>query len=295
MPMEFQTRVDVPSSEWKIAPCEPMILVGSCFAGEVGRHLLDDQFRAVVNPYGAMYNPVSILHTLQRWTREQADARDGGPDGDRSRSNVLPRVAVLTLGTNHVYVLKQTGEIVDNCQKRSAALFEERVLGVGECVESLRASIRLLQTVVPGLHVILTVSPIRYRKYGYHGSRLSKATLLLAADEVVGQEPSASYFPSYELLEDELRDYRFYKPDMLHPTDQAVDYIYQKFAQCYFSADTLSFLTEWEPIKKAMTHKPFHPESDEYRQFVDKTQSKIALLCKKYPIFALSTANNEKK
>ncbi len=291
MPMELQTRVDLPPSEWKMGPCEPVMLVGSCFAGEVGRRLRDDQFQAVVNPYGVMYNPVSILHTLQRWAREQGGGRGGG----RSCGAVRPRAAILTLGTSHVYVLKETGEVVDNCQKRPAGLFEERVLDVDECVESLRAGVRLLQAAAPDVHVILTVSPIRYRKYGYHASRLSKATLLLAADEVAAQEPQAEYFPAYELLEDELRDYRFYKPDMLHPSDQAADYIYERFARCYFSDDTFRFLADWEPIKKAMAHKPFHPESDEYRQFVDKTQSKIALLCKKYPIFALSTANNEKK
>lgn len=293
--MEFQTLVNVLPSAWKIGPCESMILVGSCFADEIGQRLRDDQFRVIVNPYGVMYNPVSIFHTLQKWVKSQADSYEGEQTEPSFHRFDPPRVAILTLGTNHVYVLKQTGEIVDNCQKRPAKLFEERELSVDECVESLRSSVKLLQSISTNIHIVFTVSPIRYRKYGYHESRLSKATLLLAADKVLGQERNVDYFPSYELLEDELRDYRFYQPDMIHPSAQAVDYIYQKFAQCYFSGDTFCFLKDWEPIKKAIAHKPFHPESDEYKQFVDKTQLKIASLCKKYPIFALSTANNEKK
>ena len=144
-----------------------------------------------------MYNPASILHTVQRLVADAADLRS-------------VKVAFLTLGTNHVYRLKATGEIVDNCQKRPQALFQEETLSVDACADYLQQTVDLLRAQNPDMHVVLTVSPIRYRKYGYHGSQLSKATLLLAVEKV-----DADYFPAYEIVNDELRDYRFYSDDMV--------------------------------------------------------------------------------
>lgn len=127
------------------------------------------------------------------------------------------------------------------------------------------------------MRFVLTVSPIRYKKYGYHGSRVSKATLLLAMDKLLDSHatPShdaetwrATYFPAYEIVDDELRDYRFYAPDMLHPTEQAVDYIYERMAETFFSEATVNFIKAWKPIKEALAHKPFNPDSEEYQAFL---------------------------
>jgi hypothetical protein len=141
----------------------------------------------------------------------------------------------------------------------------------------------------PEVKVVLTVSPIRYRKYGYHGSQLSKATLLLAANTVVSNsvDDTCAYFPSYEILMDELRDYRFYASDMLHPSAQAVDYIWERLVESYFSSEAKAFLDEWKPLRQALAHKPFHPESPEYQAFMDKTMLKLSELRKKYSNFAL--------
>jgi lysophospholipase L1-like esterase len=262
--MEFRTIVDIPKPDFEIGPCEEMLFVGSCFATEIGQRFQEEKFRAVVNPYGVMYNPASILHTIERWT-------------------VPPCVVFLTLGTNHVYRLKETGEIVDNCQKRPASLFQEEELSVDECADYLQKAIDILKKRNPDVHIVLTVSPIRYRKYGYHGSQLSKATLLLATHQL----ESVTYFPAYEIVNDELRDYRFYKEDMLHPSDQAVEYIWQRLSEVYLSAEAKVFLKEWEPLKAALNHKPFDPDSDEYKFFMDKTMLKVAELQKKYPNFAV--------
>lgn len=144
--------------------------------------------------------------------------------------------------------------------------------------------------------MVLTVSPIRYRKYGYHESQLSKATLLMAVDKVtsIPSIPSStsfpsspSYFPAYEIVMDELRDYRFYAADMLHPSEQAVDYIWERLSETYFSEAAKEFLREWHPIKNALHHKPFQPYSEEYKAFMDKTMLKVEELKKKYPTFAL--------
>ena len=280
--MEFRTVVDIAKPDFEIQPCEPVLFVGSCFADEIGRRFEDEGFPTVVNPYGTMYNPVSILHTLERY------------EG-------TPGLVFITLGTNHVYRLKETGEIVDNCEKRPQRLFQEEELTVEQCCEALQQCVALLQQRNAAVRIVFTVSPIRYRKYGYHESQLSKATLLLAvarltsaplnrAGEPLGTgtpvPPSSHYFPAYEIVMDELRDYRFYASDMLHPSQQAVDYIWERLVEHYFSAAAKQYLDEWRPLKQALAHRPFNPDSEEYRALMDKTLLKVAELRKKYPTFA---------
>ncbi len=252
-----------------------MLFVGSCFADNMGQRFSLERFRTVANPYGVMYNPASIAHTVRRLTDEgrlpfQADA---------------PGTCVFTLGTNHVYVLKETGEIVDNCQKRPQRLFDEQELSVAQCADHLRQAIDCVHQHYTQVRFVLTVSPIRYRKYGYHGSQLSKATLLLAVEEVrqALAGVSVDYFPSYEIVVDELRDYRFYQEDMLHPTPQAINYIFERFGDTYFSRQTQAFIEAWRPIREALGHKPFRPESEEYARFLQKTLEKARDLQARFP------------
>ena len=262
--MEFRTVVDVEDPGFRIGVGEEILFVGSCFADSIGRRFQEEKFRATVNPFGVMYNPASILHTIEKWEGKC-------------------QTAFFTLGTNHVYRLKETGEIVDNCQKRPASLFTEEELTVDECADYLQQAIKILRDKNPEVRVVLTVSPIRYRKYGYHGSQLSKATLLLATRQVAG----ASYFPAYEIVNDELRDYRFYAEDMLHPSAQAVEYIWQRLSEVYLSDEAKAFLAEWAPLKAALNHRPFDAESEEYKAFMHKTMLKVDELQKKYPTFAI--------
>lgn len=267
--MEFRTIVEIVDPGFRIGPCEEMLFVGSCFASEIGRRFQDEKFRAVVNPYGVMYNPASILHTIEKIK------------GSFS-------TAFLTLGTNHVYRLRETGEIVDNCEKRPQSLFTEEELTVDECADYLQKAIAILRENNPDIRIVLTVSPIRYRKYGYHGSQLSKATLLLAVQEVCASlRESVSYFPAYEIVNDELRDYRFYKPDMLHPSDQAVEYIWQRLYETSLSDEAKAFIQEWAPLKSALKHKPFDAESEEYKAFMHKIMLKVEALKEKYPTFVI--------
>lgn len=293
--MQFRTIVDIPRPAFSIAPCEEMLFVGSCFADNIGRRFKDEMFRATVNPFGVMYNPASILHTVER-------------------TDVAPRVAVFTLGTNHVYILRETGEIVDNCQKRPHRLFEERELTVEECKDYLLRAVNILRERRPDVKVIITVSPIRYAKYGFHGSQLSKATLLLAADQLIkettlnresgiGKESCISkesginkevslndeqggavvtYFPAYEIVNDELRDYRFYAEDMLHPSSVAVEYIWQRMVETFFSDEAKTFLREWAPLKKGFSHRPLNPDGDEYKAFLAKLHADAERLKQRY-------------
>lgn len=265
--MDFRTKVQIPSFPFRIEPQEQMLFVGSCFADNIGKRFVEERFRATVNPFGVMYNPASILHTV-------------------SRCDDAPRIALFTLGTNHIYRLKETGEIVDNCQKRPQRLFSEEQLSVDECCDYLRQAVDLLMERNADVYVVLTVSPIRYAKYGYHESQLSKATLLLAADKLVKSNSRCCYFPAYEIVNDELRDYRFYREDMLHPTQQTVDYIYELFSDATFSDAAKRFVAEWKPLKEALGHKPFNPDSEDYKEFMKKTMQKIAALSEKYPNFA---------
>ena len=274
--MLFRTEVEIGRAPFEVQPCEEMLFVGSCFANEIGRRFEEEGFPVTINPYGTMYNPASILHTLQRWLPQQSH---------EGRERL---VVFLTLGTNHVYRLKETGEIVDNCEKRPAALFQEEELSIEACADYLQQAVTLLQSYYPAVQVALTVSPIRYRKYGYHESQLSKATLLLAIQRVVSSTSETSiisYFPAYEIVLDELRDYRFYAPDMLHPSQQAVDFLWERLVAWCFSADSREYLREWQPLKQALGHRPFDPESKEYRALMDKTMLKVAELRKKYRTF----------
>lgn len=266
--MEFRTIVDIPTPEFTIEPQEKMLFVGSCFADNIGKRFVDEMFLATVNPLGVMYNPASILHTIQ--SIEDA-----------------PRVAFLTLGTNHVYILKETGEIVDNCRKRPARLFHEEELTVDECAEYLQKAVDILYSRNKDVQVVVTVSPIRYAKYGYHGSQLSKATLQLAADKLVKANVNCTYFPAYEIVNDELRDYRFYRKDMLHPTDQTVEYIWQRLQETYLSNAAKDFIESWRPLKEAIRHRPFNPDGAEYIAFANKTKENIAKLRLQYPLLPL--------
>jgi len=321
--MVFRTIVDIPDPGFSIGPCEEMLFVGSCFADSIGARFREEGFPVTVNPFGTMYNPASILHTIEKlFTVDSLQFTDDYSDGSerlasKSTVNCKPstvnckpstvnyKTVFLTLGTNHVYRLKETGEIVDNCEKRPQSLFTEEELTVDACADYLQKAIAILRQKNPEVRIVLTVSPIRYRKYGYHGSQLSKSTLLLAIEKLFTDEYSdgseglaskstvnckpstVNYFPAYEIVNDELRDYRFYASDMLHPSQQAVDYIWERLVETYFSRESKAFLEEWRPLKQALGHKPFNPNSEAYKSLMDKTMLKMQELREKYPTFAL--------
>ncbi len=285
--MHLQTTVTIKKADFEIRPTDKLLFVGSCFADRIGGLFKENHFNATVNPYGVMYNPASVLHTIEKM-------HDAGEKFD---------TVYITLGTNHVYILNETGEIVDNCQKRPSTLFTEKELSIDECASYLEQCVTLLREDNPDVHVVFTVSPIRYAKYGYHESQLSKATLLLAVkgqrSKVKGQRSpnensssltgedrggALSYFPSYEIMMDELRDYRFYADDMIHPSDLAVQYIYERFRETYFSINAKAMEVEWQPIKKALSHRPFNADSEEYKAFIAKAKADEEAFCKRWKL-----------
>ena len=294
--MDFRTVVTIPHSSWQYEPCEKVLFVGSCFAENIGRRFMQEKFRTLINPFGVMYNSISVGHTIERLSSAKAADDPSLAAFSLSGHNTDPvGKVVITLGTNHVYILKETGEVVDNCQKRPASFFEEKKLSVEECADALSAIVGRLTDSNPQIRILLTVSPIRYAKYGYHESNLSKATLLLACQQVAEQDPDhVTYFPAYEIMNDELRDYRFYAADMLHPSEQAVEYIWERLSEQFFSAATQQFLQEWRPIRQALNHRPFNPDSDDYLAFLQKTRQRVEQLSQKYPAFSLSEEENKR-
>ena len=264
--MKFRTIVDIPKSSFSIDPFARMLFVGSCFADNMGKKFTAEKFNTLVNPYGVMYNPASVYHTIQR-------------------ISFVPDYAILTLGTNRVYILKETNEIVDNCRKQPQNLFREEQLSIEECVNYLSLAIDRLIELNKDIKIIVTVSPIRYAKYGFHGSQLSKATLLLASQQLLERYPDrVEYFPAYEIVNDELRDYRFYAADMLHPTEQAVDYIWERFSDTYFSQLTAEFIAEWRPLKQALAHKVLDATSNDFIKFKQSSIEKLNSIAEKYPL-----------
>ena len=206
-------------------------------------------------------------------------------------------VVFITLGTAFVYYLKDSGKPVSNCHRQDPGLFERRLISVDEAASAICEIVENLRKIAATAEnsngreprIVFTVSPLRHMSDGAHNNTLSKATLQLAVDKVVkcGTEiAAATYFPSYEIVMDELRDYRFYASDMLHPSQQAVDYIWERLVEHYFSAAAKQYLDEWRPLKQALAHRPFNPDSEEYRALMDKTLLKVAELRKKYPTFA---------
>ena len=311
--MNFRTQVELPERETEIRHSDRMMFFGSCFAENIGNLLQENKFRCNVNPFGILYNPLSINKALNQILDRKAYVEDDlfvshglrhswmhHSDFSHARADVcLERInarlaeaadglkeadwLVMTWGTAYVYIHQESGEVVGNCHKQPDKTFRRSRLGAEAVVEEYRNILRRCREANPKLKVLITVSPIRHAKDGMHGNQLSKATLLLAADELCRTCPDCYYFPSYEIMMDELRDYRFYADDMLHPSPMAIEYIWECFSKCYFSPETQAVLKEWEEIRRSIAHKPFSPESDGYRKFLSQIVLKIVRIKEKLP------------
>lgn len=314
--MDFFCKTDIEASSFSLNHEGKVMLVGSCFADEMGRRLMRDKFRVRTNPFGVLYNPMSIAaHLLRCVSLPDYASKDHELFEDTNQSRWLSwmhasefsasnredlvallnatqqtasewlrtcSILIVTLGTAMVYRLKDTDMLVANCHKQPDALFKRSRLSAYDIVDAWRPVLQLLRSVNPTLKVVFTVSPIRHKRDGLHGNNLSKAELLLACDALC-EEEGVGYFPSYELLVDELRDYRFYAPDMVHPTEQAADYIYERFTTTYVSREEQRISERCRRVALALGHRPFHAESKEYRDFLESQLSEIEALHKMCP------------
>lgn len=285
--MRFNTPI-FPTSPLRITHADKVMFLGSCFAQNISAKALYYGFD-VCHPFGAIYNPASVLSSIKtitdgimvtedelieerglyccyRFHSSYSDAnkaealRKMNSEIERSREffNKASYI-IITFGTARTYRLISSGSVVSNCHHTDQSCFKRENLSIAEIKDMF---IELAQK-YSEKEFIFTVSPIRYLKYGLHESRLDKATLLLATDEICKAATNCSYFPSYEIMNDDLRDYRFFNSDMIHPSDVAIDYIWEKFAECYFSKETESLCTKYEKLRKLENHRPSAPGSEE--------------------------------
>lgn len=309
----FRTVVDLPQWPFRMFPADGFVFLGSCFAQHVGSRFSDYGMQATVNPLGVLYNPLSIERVIMQtaqpcvepfvfqhegqfrcWlagTQHIADTAEGCAAQIRETLSGLKhgienaRYVFITLGTNVVYRHKQLDAVVCNCHRVPQQAFVEERIPLHECTESLLRTVKSLLEINPDIRLIFTVSPYRYAKYGYHGSQLSKSVLLLAVESVCESLPDVChYFPSYEILLDELRDYRFYAEDMHHPSAQAIDYIWTRLAQCAFSTQTIQYLKEYEPIRKGLLHRPLQANNEAEKTRRADLESRAKAIRQKYGI-----------
>lgn len=310
--MEFRTRVELPAGGPRLSPRSRCLWIGSCFAEHIGCRLPRLQTAqgipsVMVNPFGVLYNPESIRLGLETLLENFFDekylfrGKDGlwhswlhnGEFSAEEKADCLNRilchlqpaarllrqtdVLFVTFGTARVYGLRDGGFVVGNCHREPAAAFTERDLSVEEIVRTWLPLLRHLHRINPSLQVVFTVSPYRYAKYGMHGSQLSKAALLLSADRLVcagGKDglPVSHYFPAYEIILDELRDYRFFGPDMLHPSETAIGYVWERFRDWTFTPEMHQCTEEWQRLDNARRHRPLHPGSKNACDFRLRTE-----------------------
>lgn len=300
--MEFSTRVPIPKSAVQIGYDSRMMLFGSCFSENIGRYLLDNKFRVNINPFGILYNPQSIAVAVNRILDNQPFSetdlvyRNGmfhsfmhhGMFSAQTENECLSLISsrfseavaqisetdvfLITFGSAYVYRLRETGETVGNCHKFPSEMFSRSRLSVNDIItEWIQLIVRLLE-MNSNAKFIFTVSPIRHWKDGAHENQLSKSILHLAIDALQKEfADSVGYFPAYEIMLDELRDYRFYADDMMHPSDMAISYIWERFSETYFSAETYKIVSEWQSIRRALNHRPLNQNGTEYKNFLQQT------------------------
>jgi hypothetical protein len=306
--MNFRTEFALPSSSSQISLNSKIFSVGSCFAEVIGNKLQWNKFKVMINPFGVIFNPVSIAHLVETtlkatpvdqtlmveregiWyhydfhssisahTPEQLAALISKQSELTSTFLHQANWVLITLGTAFVYQLKAHQQIVANCHKVPANSFSKELLSVTQVTHAIGSIYKRLSTINPDIRVILTVSPVRHIKEGIPENQVSKSILRVACHELTQTYNHIQYFPSYELMMDDLRDYRFYKKDMIHPTEVAEEYIWDKFAKVFTDGPARAFMKEWHSISQALTHKAFHAESLAHQNFLKQTLTKLKLL-----------------
>ena len=315
--MEFRTIVRTGENRSWLHHSDHVVLLGSCFSDNIGAKMQGALIRATVNPMGTLYNPMSIAHGVQRlidnepiagrdlfmqggvWNSYDFHSRHSLPDKqatiDRMNAAITQghhalkeaQLLTVTLGTAIVYRLKATGEVVANCHKVPQHEFERKMASVNEMVKELDAMLMAVHAFNPGLRVILTVSPIRHIADGLDTNSLSKASLRVAIQEAMARHRDyCDYFPAYEIMMDDLRDYRFYATDMVHPSDVAVEYIWQAFQATYLDDRSALAVARCERIHKRLQHRPMSANRETVERFNADTTSVVRNLIKEYPYLA---------
>ncbi|HOK74605.1 MAG TPA: GSCFA domain-containing protein [Bacteroidales bacterium] len=311
--MNLRTTFNIEPGEKKITYHTGVMFTGSCFAMEIGSKMAEAKMKVMINPYGTIYNPVSIASTLDMimsgrvFTKNDLFYYDNlyhsfyhytnfssvDPDHAIEKINdsnakahdFLKQAQFLfvTFGTARVYKLKEGGMVVSNCHKLPSTMFSNELLEVEGICELWEKLLDRIAAFNPELSVIFTVSPVRYLKEGAHGNQVSKSILFLAIEKLLGHKISPGYFPAYELLMDDLRDYRFYAADMIHPSETAIDYIFNSFMDAFFEKETFSIFNEAMEIVKARNHRFISTNPAAVKDFAARTLRKISQFEKRVP------------
>lgn len=314
----FRTEIEISPSDFKINHKSKILFNGSCFTENIGRKLEELSFDVRINPFGVVYNPLSLLNSLgilldgeefkeeylefhnELWFSWDHHGSFSNPDKaeclDRINSEIKKSskqlrkadFLLITFGTAFVYRLKKNGEIVSNCHKFPEKEFDRILVSPEDIVSAWKVFIPEILKKNKNLKIIFTVSPVRHWKDGAHGNQISKSSLLIAIDKICKLFPkSTEYFPAYELLLDDLRDYRFYADDLLHPNSQAIDYIWEKFEKAYFKKETSEINYELEKLIRAKNHRVYNEGTEAHRKFLEKVSKQEKSIAKKYPFLKL--------
>ncbi len=297
---QFRTTIKIPKSEFDIAYSDNILLMGSCFSDNIGNKLSEHRFDTSINPFGIVFNPISLIKQLKLLNKVTSCDESSvfehnnlwhswqhhSSFSSKTKKELLDKIQrnltlasdylkqtnylILTLGTAYAYRLKEKDMIVTNCHQYPNKAFTKELINHSQIVDEFNKILQTLKEQNPNLKIIFTISPIRHWKDGVVENQLSKANLILAVHELCNTFDWINYFPAYELVMDDLRDYRFYKADMLHPNRQAVDYIWGKFRQVYFDADTLKLNERIEKVNRDRNHRPRFPESEQHLAFLAK-------------------------
>ena len=309
----FRTRIDIQALDVKFDYRDKLFFTGSCFSENLGRRMKNDFFNCLVNPFGVLYNPVSIARSMRLILgREQICDEDilfhnglyhssyhsglfSGPNKNELQNKIDQTNSVyktflkeskflfITFGTARVYKYLKSGKIVANCHKIPGIQFTNYLCDPDEIAGYYNELIPDLYQINPDLNIVFTVSPVRHWKDGAHGNQLSKSVLQLSIQKILEQNPDCMYFPSYEIVMDELRDYRFYARDMIHVSEETADYLYEAVAHSFFSNETQNIRKEVLALKKVFNHKILHPGSEEHKRFLKKKDEKLQQFKLKYP------------
>ena len=309
----FRTKVPPISYPFRISHQQNILCYGSCFAEHMAGRLQDRKFKTRLNPFGITYHPLQIARGIsgllqgqalshsdlffhnERWQAFDFHSQFSHPDQEvslrqmnqslRETADFLQQVDLLivTLGTAYGFIERKSGKLVNNCHKLPADHFERKRFDPDEMIPALEESFRTLKDQRSDLQVLLTVSPVRHIKDGMIENQRSKAALLLTAADLSERLDFVHYFPAFELVLDELRDYRFYKEDMIHPSELAIDYIWSYFQDAFFEVPTQQLVLQLEKIKRASLHRPFHPKTESHQAFLKTQLAKIQDLQMKFP------------
>ncbi len=310
--MKFRTEINIPKQKNQISYNSEVVLFGSCFTENIEKHFNFYQFNNNSNPHGILYNPTAIENSINDciankkyitedlflfndlWLSFNHHTKFSSENKEGTLSDINKQIqqtnsaltkathVLITLGSSWAYRFEESDKLVANCHKIPQKKFHKELLNINQVVKSLENSISKIKSINPNTLFLFTVSPVRHLKDGFVENSLSKAQLISAIHQIIDYN-QIFYFPSYEIMMDDLRDYRFYKSDMLHPNDIAMEYIWEKFKDSWIDPNAFHLMQEIKNIQRALQHKPFNRSSTKHQEFIKKTDSKIKTIQIKYP------------